>query len=97
MKLGVESKLLCNAGILGLYRPHKGKFLNKADAWLAVPSDVPRDLTDRVDELAEKRWRRNQRKRTSIFFPDSVSVIRLSLLARVSSITGGVINVARLV
>src|SRR5689334_16888656 len=29
--------------ILELYQPHLGKAVEDADAWLAVPTDVPRD------------------------------------------------------
>lgn len=41
--------------ILELYQPHQGKALSDADAWLEVPADVPGDLTDRVNELANRK------------------------------------------
>lgn len=41
--------------ILELYQPHLGKTLPNADSWLEVPSDVPSDLVERVNELADRR------------------------------------------
>jgi hypothetical protein len=41
--------------ILELYHPHEGKALNDADAWLAVHTDVPKDLAERVHELAKRK------------------------------------------
>ena len=41
------------AKILELYPQFIGKMLTDADAWLSVPSDVPKDLADRVNELAQ--------------------------------------------
>lgn len=40
--------------ILELYPPYQGRVLENADSWLEVPVVVPRDLADRVSELAEK-------------------------------------------
>ena len=40
--------------ILELYPPYTGKALDYADMWLLTPADVPHDLADRVNELAEK-------------------------------------------
>jgi CheY-like chemotaxis protein len=39
--------------VLELYYPHLGRVLENADAWLATPTDVPRDLADRVTELVD--------------------------------------------
>lgn len=43
--------------ILELYVPHLGRELTNADSWLATPTDVPRDLADRVNELASGNGR----------------------------------------
>lgn len=40
--------------ILELYQPHLGRTLSNADSWMETPADVPRELADRVDELAKK-------------------------------------------
>jgi hypothetical protein len=45
------------AKVLELYQPHLGRELADADAWLATPADVPRDLADRVNELANGNGR----------------------------------------
>jgi len=45
------------AKILELYQPNAGKVLTDADSWLSFPSDVPKDLADRVDELAPGKRR----------------------------------------
>ena len=42
------------AKILELYQAHTGKVIDDADSWLVVPSDVPKDLADRVTELAQR-------------------------------------------
>jgi hypothetical protein len=42
-----------DAKVLELYPLYAGKVLPDADAWLEVPTDVPRDLADRVNELAQ--------------------------------------------
>src|SRR5579859_5115570 len=41
-----------DAKVLELYPFHDGRVLDHADAWLAVPADVPQDLADRVTVLA---------------------------------------------
>ena len=41
-----------NVKVLELYHPHLGRIVQDADSWLATPADVPRDLADRVNELA---------------------------------------------
>lgn len=41
--------------ILELYHPHEGKALSDADAWLEVPADVPGDLAERVNDLANRK------------------------------------------
>lgn len=41
------------AKILELYPPFEGKALTDADSWLSVPVDVPKELADRVNELAQ--------------------------------------------
>jgi hypothetical protein len=43
-----------NVKVLELYPPHTGKILEDADSWLLVPADIPRELADRVDELANR-------------------------------------------
>ncbi len=40
--------------VLELYQPYIGRQVEDADDWLMTPTDVPKDLSDRVDELAEK-------------------------------------------
>ena len=42
-----------SAKILELYSPHLGKALDDADSWLEVPAAIPRDLAEKVDELAK--------------------------------------------
>jgi CheY-like chemotaxis protein len=42
------------AKLLELYQPHLGRTLSNADSWMETPADVPRELADRVDELAKK-------------------------------------------
>jgi len=46
-----------SAKILELCPLHEGRVLEDADSWLNVPTDVPRELAERVAELAEKRKR----------------------------------------
>jgi CheY-like chemotaxis protein len=41
--------------ILELYHPHEGKSMSDADAWLPVPTDVPSDFAERVNELANRK------------------------------------------
>jgi hypothetical protein len=41
--------------ILELYQPHLGRILTDADAWLEVPADVPKDLAERVSQLANQK------------------------------------------
>lgn len=41
--------------ILELYHPHEGAALSDADAWLAVPADIPSDLVEQVGELATRK------------------------------------------
>jgi CheY-like chemotaxis protein len=41
--------------ILELCPLHKGRVLDDADSWLDVPADVPRELAERVGELAAER------------------------------------------
>jgi CheY-like chemotaxis protein len=40
--------------LLELYPPYTGAILDDADSWLMVPADIPEELTDRVNELANK-------------------------------------------
>jgi len=42
-----------DAKILELYPLYSEKVLTDADSWLSVPVDVPKDLADRVNELAQ--------------------------------------------
>ena len=46
--------------ILELYPPYTGKTLDYADSWLMVPADLPGELTDRVEELANKKAKTSQ-------------------------------------
>jgi hypothetical protein len=41
--------------ILELYPPYTGKMLEDADSWLVVPTAVPEELIERVNELAGKK------------------------------------------
>lgn len=41
--------------ILELYQPHLGKAVADADLWLEVPAEIPSDLSQRVNELANRR------------------------------------------
>ena len=41
--------------ILELYQPHLGRMVTDADGWLEVPADVPKDLAERVSELANSK------------------------------------------
>ena len=47
-----------DAKILELYSPHLGKMLDDADSSLVVPADVPKELAERVDQLAGKHKRK---------------------------------------
>lgn len=40
-----------SAKILQLYPMHQGRAIEDADSWLQVPTDLPRDLAERVNEL----------------------------------------------
>jgi hypothetical protein len=40
--------------ILELYQPHLGIAIEDADAWLAVPTDIPDDLAQHVSKLARE-------------------------------------------
>jgi CheY-like chemotaxis protein len=42
-----------HAKLLELYQPYMGRDVDDADAWLPAPIDVPKELADRVDELAK--------------------------------------------
>lgn len=44
-----------SAKILELYSPHQGRSLEDAESWMEVPAAVPRDLADRVSELAKSQ------------------------------------------
>ena len=47
------------SAILELYPAHQSKILDDADAWLAVPVDVPQELAERVGELVNRKtWKR---------------------------------------
>lgn len=41
--------------VLELYHPHEGKALSDADAWLPVSAEVPGELAERVNELANRK------------------------------------------
>jgi len=43
------------AKLLELYEPHPGRALENADSWMLTTTDVPKDLPDRVDELAKQK------------------------------------------
>lgn len=44
-----------NVKILELFYPDEGKALSDADDWLEVACDVPSDLAERVNELANRK------------------------------------------
>lgn len=44
-----------HAKILELYPLYTEKVLTDADSWLSVPVDVPKELADRVNELAKRK------------------------------------------
>ena len=44
-----------NAKVLELYSPHLGRVIDDADSWLPTPTDVPKELADRVTQLADHR------------------------------------------
>jgi CheY-like chemotaxis protein len=50
--------------VLELYQPYVGREVEDADDWLLTPIDVPKELADRVDELAQ-RGKRDKRNGTS--------------------------------
>jgi hypothetical protein len=53
-RIGMLVRENCAAAkILELYPPHEGKSLDDADSWLEVPAVVPKELVDRVDQLAK--------------------------------------------
>jgi hypothetical protein len=57
MKQVVVSRVRENcpsAKILELYPMHQGRVIEDADSWLQVPTDVPHDLAERVNELADQ-------------------------------------------
>ena len=41
--------------ILELYQPHLGKTIPDADSWLEVPTNVPSDLLECVNELVSRK------------------------------------------
>jgi hypothetical protein len=43
--------------ILELHSQYGGKAVDDADAWLKPPADLPRDLAQRVTQLAEQKKR----------------------------------------
>ena len=44
-----------DAKILELYQQYEGKVLTDADSWLPFPVDGPKELADRVNELAQEK------------------------------------------
>lgn len=48
-----------SAKILELHGPWESKAIADADSWLETPSDIPRDLSHRVTELAEEKRKSN--------------------------------------
>jgi|SRR5689334_16122641 len=54
-RIGALIRTNCpQAKVLELYAAHLGRALDDADSWLLTPSDVPKDLSDRVEELAKQ-------------------------------------------
>jgi len=54
-RIGALVRTNCpQAKVLELYEPHLGRALDDADSWLLTPTDVPKDLPDRVDELTKQ-------------------------------------------
>ncbi|MGE5323567.1 MAG: hypothetical protein ACM3SW_11920 [Actinomycetota bacterium] len=43
-----------SAGILELFSAYEGRILNDADAWLEISPTSPRELAERVNELARR-------------------------------------------
>jgi hypothetical protein len=41
-----------NVKVLELYHPHRGKAIDEADSWFAVPAEEPGDLAEQVTRLA---------------------------------------------
>jgi PleD family two-component response regulator len=50
--------------VLEIYESHTGELVEDADDWLMSPLDFPKDLADRVEELA-RRGRKDKRSGTS--------------------------------
>lgn len=46
-----------SAKILELYPAYQGKAVADADSWLEVPADIPDQLAERVNDLAQKQGR----------------------------------------
>jgi DNA-binding response OmpR family regulator len=44
--------------ILELFSSHQVRAIKNADSWLQVPSDLPDELSERVNELARRRVRK---------------------------------------
>jgi hypothetical protein len=42
-----------SAKLLELYRPYEGRIIEDADSWLLVPTDIPQDLVEYVNKLAD--------------------------------------------
>ncbi len=54
-RIGALMRTNCpHVKVLELYETHLGRALDDADSWLLTPTDVPKDLADRVDELAKQ-------------------------------------------
>jgi CheY-like chemotaxis protein len=41
--------------ILELYLPYEGPYVSDANSWLAVPTEGPHELTERVNELTREK------------------------------------------
>lgn len=54
-RIGALVRTHCpQAKVLELYEPHLGRALEDADSWILTPTDVPKDLPDRVEELTKQ-------------------------------------------
>lgn len=68
MKLRVATLIKENcpdAKILELYSPHLGKMLDDSDSSLVVPAHAPRELAERVGELAKKHKREDAKRKNA--------------------------------
>lgn len=51
---GVIREQCPSVKVLELYQPHLGRQVEDADDWLMIPVEVPKELAEHVDELAQR-------------------------------------------